>query len=117
MDDRQGQIFPAVGSNFLAILAHSLEYLDDPERQKLQDAVYGEITGEGIENCEAIAAVDGIDDLLTGSRDLTTDLGIRDRSTIHGCAPPMSAWRRPVGPITGCWGSGASATTPRRKVN
>ena len=33
-------------------------------------------TGEGIENCEAIAAVDGIDVLLIGSGDLTTDLGI-----------------------------------------
>jgi 2-keto-3-deoxy-L-rhamnonate aldolase RhmA len=33
-------------------------------------------TAEGIENCEAIAAVDGIDVLLIGSGDLTTDLGI-----------------------------------------
>jgi 2-keto-3-deoxy-L-rhamnonate aldolase RhmA len=33
-------------------------------------------TREGIENCEAIAAVDGIDVLLIGSGDLTTDLGI-----------------------------------------
>jgi len=33
-------------------------------------------TAEGIENCDAIAAVDGIDVLLIGSGDLTTDLGI-----------------------------------------
>jgi 2-keto-3-deoxy-L-rhamnonate aldolase RhmA len=33
-------------------------------------------TAEGIENCEAIAAVDGVDVLLIGSGDLTTDLGI-----------------------------------------
>src|ERR1700757_2923977 len=33
-------------------------------------------TAEGIENCEAVAAVDGIDVLLIGSGDLTTDLGI-----------------------------------------
>ena len=33
-------------------------------------------TAEGIENCEAIAAVDGLDVLLIGSGDLTTDLGI-----------------------------------------
>ena len=33
-------------------------------------------TGEAIENCEAIAAVDGIDVLLIGSGDLTTDYGI-----------------------------------------
>ena len=33
-------------------------------------------TAEGIENAEAIAAVDGIDCLLIGSGDLTTDYGI-----------------------------------------
>jgi hypothetical protein len=33
-------------------------------------------TAEGIENCEAVSAVDGIDVLLIGSGDLTTDLGI-----------------------------------------
>src|SRR5947207_1977761 len=33
-------------------------------------------TAEGVENCEAIAAVDGVDVLLIGSGDLTTDLGI-----------------------------------------
>jgi len=33
-------------------------------------------TGEAIENCEAIAQVDGLDVLLIGSGDLTTDLGI-----------------------------------------
>jgi len=33
-------------------------------------------TAEGIENCEAVAEVDGIDVLLIGSGDLTTDLGI-----------------------------------------
>jgi 2-keto-3-deoxy-L-rhamnonate aldolase RhmA len=33
-------------------------------------------TAEGIENCEAVAAVDGIDVLLIGSGDLTTDLRI-----------------------------------------
>ena len=33
-------------------------------------------TAEGIENCAAIAAVEGIDVLLIGSGDLTTDLGI-----------------------------------------
>ncbi len=33
-------------------------------------------TAEGIENCEAIAAVDGLDVLLIGSGDLTTNLGI-----------------------------------------
>ena len=33
-------------------------------------------TAEGIENCEAIAAVKGVDVLLIGSGDLTTDLGI-----------------------------------------
>ena len=33
-------------------------------------------TAEGIENCESIAAVEGIDVLLIGSGDLTTDLGI-----------------------------------------
>ena len=36
-------------------------------------------TAQGIENCEAIAAVDGIDVLLIGSGDLTTDLGIPGR--------------------------------------
>ena len=33
-------------------------------------------TAEGVEKCEAIAAVDGVDVLLIGSGDLTTDLGI-----------------------------------------
>ena len=33
-------------------------------------------TAEGVENYEAIAAVDGVDVLLIGSGDLTTDLGI-----------------------------------------
>jgi len=33
-------------------------------------------TAEGIENCEAIASVEGIDVLLIGSGDLTTDFGI-----------------------------------------
>ena len=33
-------------------------------------------TAEGIQNCEVVAAVDGIDVLLIGSGDLTTDLGI-----------------------------------------
>jgi 2-keto-3-deoxy-L-rhamnonate aldolase RhmA len=33
-------------------------------------------TAKGIENCEEIAAVDGIDVLLIGSGDLSTDLGI-----------------------------------------
>jgi len=48
-------------------------------------------TAEGIENCEAIAAVDGIDVLLIGSGDLTTDLGIPVRSTIRGYAPLTKA--------------------------
>src|ERR1700682_1938016 len=33
-------------------------------------------TAEGIENCDSIAAVDGIDVLLSGSGGCTTDLGI-----------------------------------------
>ena len=39
-------------------------------------------TAEGIENCEAIAAIDGIDVLLIGSGDLTTDSAFPDRSII-----------------------------------
>ena len=37
-------------------------------------------TAEGVENCEAIAAVDGVDVLLIGSGDLTTDLAWTGRS-------------------------------------
>ena len=74
-------------------------------------------TGEGIENCEAIAAVDGIDVLLIGSGDLTTDLGIPgqvDHPRLRAAYERVAA---PAGPITRCWGSAAFATTPRCKAN
>src|SRR5207253_3186304 len=50
-------------------------------------------TAEGIENCEAVAEVDGIDVLLIGSGDLTTDLptssGRSNRRQQHGS---VEAW-------------------------
>ena len=48
----------------------------EPEAQRRDLAYRHAGTAEGIENCEAIAAIDGIDVLPIGSGDLTTDLGI-----------------------------------------
>ena len=51
-------------------------------------------TAEGIENCEAVAAVDGIDVLLIGSGDLTTDLGIPgqvDHPRLRAADEPVAA--------------------------
>src|SRR5690242_7759537 len=74
-------------------------------------------TAEGIENCEAIAAVDGIDVLLIGSGDLTTDLGIPGqvdhpqlRAAYERVAVACRMHER-------CWGSAVFATTPGCKAN
>ena len=53
-------------------------------------------TAEGIENCEAIAAVEGIDVLLIGSGDLTTDLGIPGQVDHPQAARRLRAGRRRV---------------------
>ena len=66
-------------------------------------------TAEGIENAEAIAALPGIDVLLIGSGDLTTDYGIPGRSTIRVCERLMSGSRRLAVPTARCWASAVSA--------
>jgi len=74
-------------------------------------------TAQGIENCEAIAAVDGIDVLLIGSGDLTTDLGIPDGSMIRGYAPPMNGSPPPARNTKGCSELAEFVTAPSCKVS
>jgi len=74
--------FPPLGKRSVMGLGPSLGYRAVPlselnPKLNAETAVIVMLeTGEGVENCEAIAAVDGIDVLLIGSGDLTTDLGI-----------------------------------------
>ena len=74
--------FPPLGKRSVMGLGRALGYRALPlsELNPRLDAETAVIvmleTTEGIENCKAIAAVDGIDVLLIGSGDLTTDLGI-----------------------------------------
>jgi 2-keto-3-deoxy-L-rhamnonate aldolase RhmA len=74
-------------------------------------------TTEGIENCKAIAAVDGIDVQLIGSGDSTTDLGTpgqvdhpRLRAAYDRVAAACRTHRQALG-------VGAFATTRCRRVN
>ena len=74
--------FPPLGKRSVMGLGPALGYRSVPiselnPKLNAETAVIVMLeTGEGIENCDAIAAVDGIDVLLIGSGDLTTDLGI-----------------------------------------
>jgi 2-keto-3-deoxy-L-rhamnonate aldolase RhmA len=74
--------FPPLGRRSVMGLGPSLGYRAVPlaelnPKLNAETAVIVMLeTARGIENCEAIAAVDGIDVLLIGSGDLTTDLGI-----------------------------------------
>jgi len=74
--------FPPLGKRSVMGLGPALGYRAVPlaELNPLLNAETAVIvmleTAEGIENAEAIAAVEGIDVLLIGSGDLTTDLGI-----------------------------------------
>ncbi len=74
--------FPPIGRRSVMGLGPALGYRPTPLRE-LNDKLNAETavivmleTGEGIDNADAIAAVPGIDVLLIGSSDLTTDLGI-----------------------------------------
>jgi 2-keto-3-deoxy-L-rhamnonate aldolase RhmA len=74
--------FPPLGARSVMGLGPALGYQAVPlaelnPRLNAETAVIVMLeTAEGIENAEAIAAVDGIDCLLIGSGDLTTDYGI-----------------------------------------
>jgi 2-keto-3-deoxy-L-rhamnonate aldolase RhmA len=74
--------FPPLGQRSVMGLGPALGYQAVPlaelnPRLNAETAVIVMLeTAEGIENAEAIAAVDGIDCLLIGSGDLTTDYGI-----------------------------------------
>jgi 2-keto-3-deoxy-L-rhamnonate aldolase RhmA len=74
--------FPPVGKRSVMGLGPALGYQAVPlaelnPKLNAETAVIVMLeTAEGIENCDAIAAVDGIDVLLIGSGDLSTDLGI-----------------------------------------
>jgi 2-keto-3-deoxy-L-rhamnonate aldolase RhmA len=74
--------FPPVGKRSVMGLGPALGYQAVPlaelnPRLNAETAVIVMLeTAEGIENADAIAAVDGIDCLLIGSGDLTTDYGI-----------------------------------------
>jgi 4-hydroxy-2-oxoheptanedioate aldolase len=64
-------------------------------------------TAEGVENCEAIAAVDGVDVLLIGSGDLTTDLGIPgqvDHPQLHTAYERVAAASRTHKKVLGVGG-------------
>jgi 4-hydroxy-2-oxoheptanedioate aldolase len=74
--------FPPLGKRSVMGLGPALGYRAVPLAE-LNPKLNGETavivmleTAEGIENCDAIAAVEGVDVLLIGSGDLTTDLGI-----------------------------------------
>ena len=74
--------FPPLGQRSVMGLGPALGYQAIPlselnPRLNAETAVIVMLeTAEGIENADAIAAVDGIDCLLIGSGDLTTDYGI-----------------------------------------
>jgi 2-keto-3-deoxy-L-rhamnonate aldolase RhmA len=74
--------FPPVGKRSVMGLGPALGYQAVPlaelnPRLNAETAVIVMLeTAEGIGNCEAIAQVEGVDVLLIGSGDLTTDLGI-----------------------------------------
>src|SRR5208282_1434147 len=74
--------FPPLGRRSVMGLGPALGYRAVPlselnPRLNAETAVIVMLeTAEGIENADAIAAVDGIDCLLIGSGDLTTDYGI-----------------------------------------
>jgi 2-keto-3-deoxy-L-rhamnonate aldolase RhmA len=74
--------FPPMGKRSVMGLGPALGYQAVPlaelnPRLNAETAVIVMLeNAEGIENCAAIAAVEGVDVLLIGSGDLTTDLGI-----------------------------------------
>jgi hypothetical protein len=74
-------------------------------------------TAEGIENCEAIAAVDGLDVLLIGSGDLTTDLGIPGQVNHPRLRAAYERWQLPARRTRRCWESAVFATTPCCKAS
>ena len=102
--------FPPVGRRSVMGLGPALGYRAVPlaELNPLLNAETAVIvmleTAEGIDNCEAIAAVDGVDVLLIGSSDLTTNLGIpgqfdhpRLRAAYERVAAACRAHRRVLG--------------------
>ena len=74
-------------------------------------------TAEGVENCEAIAAVDGVDVLLIGSGDLKRTSASLARSITRSFAQLTSGWRPRAAYIKRCSASAAFATTPICRAN
>jgi 2-keto-3-deoxy-L-rhamnonate aldolase RhmA len=109
--------FPPLGGRSVMGLGPALGYRSVPlaEANQSLNAATAVIlmleSAAGIDNADAIAAVAGVDVLLIGSGDLSTNYGIR------GCAKPTNALPPPVGRTARCWEWVASATTPRCRAS